>query len=127
MASALERQYLRDDIHASITALPDGKADIIFERAETKYPSNATAREAHARVLAIRQLLAASARQVDYTQGESSEKMSQIRPSLEALLKEWKAAEDAAVDQAIRQATGGAMFGGLRRKPTRQQEYPDTH
>lgn len=126
MASAIERQYLRDDVYADEIALPDTAADKLLDRAAAKYPTNDAAKEAHARVLAIRQLIAGAATQVDYQQGESMEKASQTRPSLEALLKEWKAAEKEAVEDAAKQATGGPHWAGLRRKPTRLQEYPDT-
>lgn len=127
MASAIERQYLRDDVHASVLALPDNTADILFDRATEEHPTNPKARAAHARVLAIRQLMAGAAAQVDYVQGESQEKASQMGPALEKLLKVWEKAETQAIEDAARQATGGAMWGGLRVKPTRKQEYPDTH
>lgn len=127
MATETERRYLRDDLSVTETALSDDAADILYLRADGVYPSNTAARDAHTRVLAIRQLLASAARQVDYTQGESSEKASQTFDHLKALLPIWEKAEKQAVDDALGATTGGAMFGGLRRKPTRQQEFPDTH
>lgn len=127
MATETERRYLRDDLSVTETALPDDTADTLYLRADGAYPTNTTARDAHTRVLAIRQLLASAARQVDYSQGESSEKASQTFDHLKALLPIWEKAEAKAAADALGQATGGAMFGGLRRKPTRQQEFPDTH
>ena len=123
--TATDYEYLRDDLKVSITALTDSNAAKLFTRAELVYPTNTRARDAHARVLAIRGLIADAVKHVDYDEGEASVKASQTRVGLEKMLKYYQDEETAAVEEAAN-ALGGARFGGLRKKPTRLEDYPNS-
>lgn len=120
MATDAERDRLRADIGANETSLPDPDADAIFEEAGEKY-SVAGQSSAYARVIAIRRILASSARLVSYRQNNSSENSSDVSKNLQALLKIWQDA----LEGEINTPTGGRVrIGGLRQKPKRIKEYP---
>jgi hypothetical protein len=122
MATEIERERLRADLNASVDDLTDAEIDDAFARASAQYgdgsPANLAAVEAAARVVAIQQLLAGAAKRADYGQNASSEKRSQVFDHLMRLRAIYEADLRAALDSA-------AQFGGLRRKPTRIEEYPD--
>lgn len=117
--SAADR--LRRDVGANSTALSDGDADDLFDEAGETYSDTASA-YAYARVLAIRGLLASSAKLTSYKQNESSESLSDVFKHLQELLKHWSGE----VDEAIRANSGAARFGSVRRKPARVREYPES-
>lgn len=121
MATETERTRLRADIGANVTSLPDDDADDIFTEAGEVY-TDANSIAAYTRVLAIRRLLASSARLTDYTQNQSQEKQSQVFDHLKALLAFWQNELDTAVSAAS--TVGAARFGGMRRKPKKVKEYP---
>lgn len=121
MATETERERLRADIGANITSLPDEDADDIFTEAGEVYTDSGSI-SAYTRVLAIRRLLASSARLTDYTQNASQEKQSQVFDHLKQLLSFWQGELDTAVSASS--AVGAARFGGQRRSPKRIQEYP---
>jgi hypothetical protein len=118
MATELQRERLRGDLDADASALTDAEIDDAFARAEAQYGDNGGAVEAAARVVAIRQLLAGAARRADATQNESSEKRSQVFEHLMRLRAMYEADVQAALGS-------NAQWGGLRRKPSRIEEYPD--
>lgn len=121
MATETERDRLRSDIGANETSLPDVDADAIFTEAGEVY-TDANSITAYTRVLAIRRLLASSAKLTDYTQNASQEKQSQVFSHLKDLLAFWQKELDTAVSAAS--TVGAARFGGQRRSPKRIQEYP---
>ena len=121
MATETERTRLRSDIGATVTSLSDDDADAIFTEAGEKY-TDADSITAYTRVLAIRRLLASSAKLTDYTQNQSQEKQSQVFDHLQKLLAFWRGELDTAVSAAS--TVGAARFGGMRRKPKKVKEYP---
>lgn len=121
MATATERERLRQDVGANSTALSDADADDIYAEAAEMYTDSATI-NAYTRTIAIRRLLASSARLTSYKQNESSENLSDIFKHLKELLKVW---EDKTTDAVAAGGSGAARFGSVRRKPARIKEYPE--
>jgi hypothetical protein len=122
MATETQRERLREDIGADSTSLPDADADAIFTEAGEAH-TDATAIKAATRVIAIRRLLASSAKLTTYKQNASSENLSDVFKHLRMLLGVWQGELDDAVAGAS--ANGAARFGGIRRKPKKIREYPD--
>lgn len=122
MAEELQRNRLRADIGADATTLPDAEADEIFVEAGESY-TDAGAIKAATRVIAIRRLLASSAKLTTYRQNNSSENASDVFKHLKDLLSLWQGELDDA--SAAASTVGAARFGGLRRKPKLIREYPD--
>lgn len=118
MATDLQRERLRADLSADDDALSDAEIDDAYTRASDQYGNNTAAVEASARVLVIRQLIAGAAKRADYTQNQSSERRSQVFDHLLALRAIYEGDLQAALDTTVE-------WGGLRRKPTRIEEYPD--
>ena len=118
MATELQRERLRADLDAGEDALADADIDDAFARAEAQYAGNASAVEAAARVVAIQQLLAGAAKRADYSQNESGERRSQVFEQLMRLRAIYEGDLHAALETA-------AQWGGLRRQPSRVEEYPD--
>ncbi|MCL4863386.1 MAG: hypothetical protein KJZ93_28540 [Caldilineaceae bacterium] len=79
------------------------------------------AQTAATRVIAIRRLLASSAKLTDYTQNESQEKLSQVFKHLKELLAFWQEELVAAIGAS---AGSAARFGRTRAIPARVREYP---
>ena len=122
MASESQRSRLRADIGANEASLPDDEADEIFDEAGESY-TDADAITAATRVIAIRRLLASSAKLVSYRQNNSQESASDVFAHLRLLLSLWQDELDSAVKSAS--SVGVAKFGGMRRKPKNIREYPD--
>lgn len=123
MATEFQRSRLRDDIGADATSLPDAEADAIYVEAGESY-TDADSIKAATRVIAIRRLLASSAKLTTYRQNNSSENMSDVFKHLQDLLGLWQGELDKAVTAGS--AVGAARFGGMRRKPAAIREYPDS-
>lgn len=118
MATTIERERLRADLDADEDVLTDAEIDDAFARATAHYGDNAAAITAGARVIAIQQLLAGAAKRADVTQNQSGERHAQVFDHLLRLRAIYEADVRAALDSAT-------QWGGLRRKPTRIEEYPD--
>jgi hypothetical protein len=118
MPTEIQRERLRADLDADESALTDAEIDDAFARATEQYRDNSFAVEASARVIAIGQLLAGASKRADYAQNESSERRSQVFDHLLRLREIYESDLRAALDSAV-------QFGGIRRKPTRIEEYPD--
>lgn len=122
MATEIERERLRADLDASVDDLTDAEIDDAFARASAQHSDGSQASlaavEAAARVLAIQQLLAGAAKRGDTVQNASSEKRSQVFDQLMRLRAIYEADLQMALGSSV-------QFGGLRRKPTRIEEYPD--
>lgn len=98
MAEEADFVSLREDTGLSETQLDDTKAEAIIAEAETKYPSNADAAFAYARVRALEKSWAKSTEEdVDYTQNEESERLGQRTTNKEKLLKHWQEKLDEAI------------------------------
>lgn len=121
MASESQRNRLRADLDANEASLPDAEIDDIFDEAGESY-TDAAAIKAETRVIAIRRLLASSAKLVSYRQNNSQESASDVFAHLKQLLSLWQDQLDDAVDKAS--TSGAARFAGLRRKPKNIREYP---
>jgi hypothetical protein len=120
MTTSQQRDRLRADLGATSAEISDAEADDLFARAEAEYSAPA-AIEARARLLALRGLMAQAAKRADYTQNASAEKLGQIFDHLASL----RALYDEELRWAVATANPAAQWGGLRRKPVRQEEYPD--
>jgi hypothetical protein len=118
MASVIQRERLRGDLDVDEVALSDAEIDDAFARAAERYGDNTGAVEASARVVAIQQLLGGAAKRADTSQNESSQRHSQVFEHLMRL----RAIYLADLQEALNAV---AQFGGLHRKPTRIEEYPD--
>lgn len=123
MATQQQRDRLRADLQLDSDALSDVAIDDLFLRAEEEYGSDKIkAVNAYVRYLACRQLMMQAAKRVDYRQNQTDVKASQSYAHLSSMLKvyqtELKQAEEALYGSVVR-------FGGIRRKPSRLEEYPD--
>ena len=122
MTTQIERERLRADLDADEDALSDAEIDDVFARAAEQYGDGSltsmAAVTAGARVVAIQQLLAGAAKRADCVQNQSSERHAQVFDHLLRLRAIYEADVRAALESA-------AQWGGLRRKPTRIEEYPD--
>jgi hypothetical protein len=123
MATFSDYQRLRDDVGATEDALPNHMAALIYEEAAEAYTAAGAAQNAQARIIAIRRLLASSARLTTYRQNQSSENQSDVFKHLQELLKFWQG--ELAAANAANPALGAARFGGTLRKPQRIKAYPD--
>lgn len=119
MATEQERARLRDDIGANASSLSNDDADAILAEAAEVYADVAAA-SAQARVIAIRRLLASSAKLTSYRQNASSENLGDIFRHLRELLTLWEGWRDEAVAAA---GSGAARFGGMR-PAAKVREYP---
>lgn len=122
MPTAQQRDDVREDLGESSSSLTDAKIDRLYARAEADYPDNDRAVEAQVRILALRQLKSEASKRVDYTQGESEEKLSQVYKQIDGLLKDFMAD----LTSAIATTLPPVQFGGLRCKPTRLEDYPES-
>lgn len=120
---ALNYDDFRADIGDANAAFGDAEIDRLEERAVARWGA-AVAYEG-ARVLAVQQLLANSAKRYDYTANESSEKQSQVFNHLRDMLKLYQADLDDVLDDLAEAASAKARFGGTRKIPSRRKEYPD--
>lgn len=118
--SAAQKQRLRDDVDGNATSLPDAEIDAIFDEAAETY-TDLAAQTAYTRVIAIRRLLASSAKLTDYAANESQEKLSQVFKHLRDLLSFWQDELEAAIAAT---AGSAARFGRTMAKPTKVKEYP---
>lgn len=119
MANATDYQRLRDDIGATVDSLSDEDADAIFVEAGETY-SDAASLLASTRVIALRRLLASSAKMTSYTQNNSREELSDVFKHLTQLLAYWRGE----LDTATRATGSTARFGKPTRIPRRIKEYP---
>lgn len=119
MPTSSQRDWVRYDLDVDSSAMPDSEVDDLYVRAEAKYSTNSDAVECFVRVLAIGRLLAGSGKRADYTANQSSEKLSQIFSNLFRLRGVY-------MDE-LAKAEGGDLinWGGLRRKPSHVEEFPD--
>jgi hypothetical protein len=120
---ALDYDDFRADIGDANEAFGDEEIDKLETRATNRWGADVAYEGA--RVLALQQLLASSAKFNDYTSNESSEKKSQIFKNLQELLKVYKADLDDKQDEIAAAAGAKARFGGTVKKPSRLKEYPD--
>lgn len=121
-ATADEATRLRNELDANETSLPDATLDDLFDVAEVVYADySRTVIYAAVRVQAIRNLMAAAAKDVDYDAGDSGEKASQRFKHLQALLGEYKT-------ELVSLMTGEALppvrWGLMSGNPPRNQDKP---
>ncbi len=121
MATMTDYARLRSDVGADSTSLPDVDAEAIFVEAGESYTDTASLTAA-TRVIAIRRLLASSAKLTTYQQNASMERLSDVFTHLEKLLGYWEGTRDGAIKAAG--ANGSARFGRPGRLPRRIREYP---
>jgi hypothetical protein len=117
---ALDYDDFRGDIGDKNSAFDDPDIDRLETRATARWGADVAYEGA--RVLAVQQLLANTAKFADYTANESSEKKSQIFKNLKDLLDIYK--ED--LDDVIEGVAGASVrMGRGSTIPPRRKEYPD--
>lgn len=119
MATKAERNRLRRDIGATEAALSNVEADELFAEAGEGYTEGTGSYYAQTRVLALRGLLASSAKLTTYKQNQSSENMSDVFKHLKELLAYW---EKALTAQETAVSGSGPIRGSKRL--SRLKEYP---
>jgi hypothetical protein len=122
MATETQRDDLRADLGlaADETVFTDAELDRLYVRAGERYTVT-TSIEAYARVLACKQLRAKSANLTDYTQNETTEKLSQIFANLSKM----QACFEDELAAAERAGSASVRIGALKKKPTSLKDYPD--
>lgn len=120
VATQTQADRLRDDVGGNVTSMPDSEIDAIWTEAG-EYYSTSGPLTAYARVIAIRRLLASSAKLSSYRQNQSSENLSDVYKALRSLLDIWQDATNEAVALA---GSGVARFGRTGTIPARIKEYP---
>lgn len=120
---AIDYDDFRADIGDANSAFADGEIDKLETRATERWGADVAYEGA--RVLAVQQLLANSAKLTDYTANESSDKKSQIFKHLQDMLKLYKSDLSDKQEELAQAAGANARFGGTRKKPSRLKEYPD--
>lgn len=123
MATETQRTRLRADIGANEISLPATEADDIFLEAADSYTDTA-AIHAQARVIAIRRLLANSAKLTTYRQNQSSENASDVFKHLKELLELWQGRLDKIEEGLAKTGQSVVRFGRPRRIPRHIKEYP---
>ncbi len=112
---------LRSDVGCSVAALDDTETEAIYNEAAEDY-SDAASIKAQGRIIAVRRLLADSAKLTSYRANNSSENLSDVFGHLQNLLTVWQGQ----LDYAVKQAGGGAVrVGRSRGLPRRVKQYPD--
>jgi hypothetical protein len=122
MATITDYRRLRSDIGATEAAFSDVDAANIFEEAGESY-TDVSSITAATRVIALRRLLASSAKLTTYQANASMERLSDVFGHLERLLAHWNGELDKATKQAS--GTGAARFGKTGARPSRIKEYPN--
>lgn len=104
---------LRKDVGTTAAAFDDTAADAVLTEGATKYPTNADAAVAYARVRALEQLWSKSAEEdADYTQNEEGEKLGARTAKRKEQLDYWQGKLDAVLaGVAIPKGQRPAFFG----------------
>ena len=120
MATESQRTRFWADTGSTSAVFDASEVDDIFEEAGETYSTTAAIKAA-TRVIAIRRLLASSAKLTNYRQNQSSESLSDVFKHLNQLLDLWEGelATAAASGRSV------AKFGRPRRIPRQIVEYPD--
>jgi hypothetical protein len=120
---AIDYEDFRADIGDANSAFSEAEIDKLETRATERWGADVAYEGA--RVLAVQQLLSNSAKRVDYTANESSEKRSQIFKNLQDMLKIFKDDLSDKQQELAEASSSNARFGGTVKKPSRSKEYPD--
>lgn len=122
MATETQRADLRADLGLADdeTVFTDAELDRLYVRSEARYTATDSI-EAYARVLACKQLRAKAANLTDYSQNDTSEKLSQIFANLSKMQLGFET--DLAASEIAN--TPSVRIGALKRKPTRLKDFPD--
>lgn len=105
MPEATDYARLRRDVGATEAQLSDEQAQALFVEAEELYTGPDSIR-AGTRVLALQGMLASAADEVNYTQNNATENLSDRFKHLESLLKLWQQRLDVALDQETEELEG---------------------
>lgn len=122
-----QSQYdrIRKDVQMTADGLPDVEIDDLYTEAESKvFSANTEAVESWVRIKVIRRLVVAAAKEVDYVQGQSAEKLSQ---RVQNLVKYVLPIFEADFQDAFEADYPIAMWGALRRPRTTLVEYPEDY
>ena len=115
---------LRKDVGTTEAACDDDSADDVLEEGAAKYPTNAEAAAAYARVRACEQLWAQSVNEdADYTQNEESEKLGARTAKRKELLDYWEGELEGVLAGAATPKGQRPAFFGLA-KASNKRWYP---
>lgn len=123
MADETDYNLLREKTGTTLAQLDNTKAAAIFERMETKYPSNEDAAFAAACVEVLEPIWARATALADMTQNEESEKLSQVADQKKELLDYWQGKLDEATAAVELPKGRRPAFFGLA-KATNRRWYP---
>jgi len=112
---------MRFALQLDATVLTNDLIDLVYGQAEDDYTTALTI-TAYAHVLVIEGLLFGAAKEVDYVQNQTQEKAGQRFDHLWKLYPIWTAKLN---DAVAANAPLGIQWGGLNKKPTRREEYPN--
>lgn len=125
MPTQLQYDRVRKDVQMTPAGLPDAEIDDLYvQAAERAFSANADATEAWVRIKIIRRLVMAAAKEVDYVQGQSAEKLSQ---RVQSLVKYALPIFEADFEDAFEADFPIAMWGALRRPRTTLVEFPEDY
>lgn len=122
-----ELRRLRRKLDHSQTSLGDAEAEDLFAEAEERYPGYSRAVILAAAVwLGWQDLAAHAAKEVTIRENAASENLSDLFKHAQQQVKDSKQALDALVATDAAHTAVVVRFGGVRRKPTRKMELPDS-
>ena len=122
-ASDSEKARFRRKLGGDITSMPDEYIDDVFDEVEADYAGSSRAVIVAATyVEGLNDLIVQASKDVDYTEGDASQKNSQKRKGLESARDEYKSK----LADLIEAEKGPAIrWGSTRKAPPRSVEYPD--
>ncbi|MEL7232861.1 MAG: hypothetical protein AAGK74_00115 [Chloroflexota bacterium] len=121
-ATSDERTFFRTRLNGSVTSMPDAYIDAIFDEMEVRYAGySRQAMKYAALIQGIDDLILANVTNVDYDEGDASEKLSQIVKAL----KDARANAKEMLDAMIDGETARAAWRPLRKKP-RYRDRPSS-
>ena len=120
--SESDYRNFRADVGDTNEAFDDTEIDDIWVQCEARY-STAACIYGYAVVIGIKRLIAQAAKEVSYTEGSASMSLSDRVRNLKILL----GVKQEELDELVRESNSStvAMWGGMRRVPSRSKEYPD--
>lgn len=123
MPTQLQYDRLRKDVGMTAVGLPNSEIDDLYTQAALKpFAANTEAVESWVRIKVIRWLVVRAAKEVDYVQGQSAEKLSQ---RVQNLVKYVLPIFQTDFETAFESDFPIAMWGALRRPRTTLVEYPE--
>lgn len=123
-STATERSLLRLEFTETSITLPDATIDLLYDAMVEAYGESAARRliTAAVNLKYLRQKIIAASRNVDYSEGGSSESAGQTARNLISLLPQYTSELETAI---VDTEGSAAMWAGMKKLPRRDKEYPD--